>query len=73
MIILPMNQYDNTHVILYWLQYPFIAYLAYYPLMALKNMYGKSWPYTVLVYVLTFVLYMSSIGLGLEFIVSLFV
>ena len=68
MVILPMNRFENMHLILFWLQYPFIAYLAFYPLMALKTMYGNSWLYTLLVYMLTFVLYMASIGLGLEFI-----
>jgi len=73
MIILPMNHYDSMHEALFWLQYPFIAYLAYYPLISLKHMYGKSWLYTVLVYILTFLLYMASIGLGLVFIESLLI
>ena len=68
MIILPMNQYEHSYEDLSWLQYPFIAYLICYPLIALKVMYGNSWIYTILVYVLTFGLYIASIGLGLEFI-----
>ncbi|MCJ8319022.1 MAG: DUF3667 domain-containing protein [Colwellia sp.] len=67
-IIFPMNRFENMHLALSWLQYPFIAYLAFYPLMALKTMYGNSWLYTLRVYVLTVVLYLASIGLGLEFI-----
>ena len=71
MIIFPMYRYENMHVALYWLQYPFTAYLAFYPMMALKTMYGNSWPYTLLVYILTLALYMASIGLGLQAVISL--
>ena len=68
MVILPLNHYDDMHLSLHWLQYPFIVYLFYYFLISLKVMYENSWLYTIWTYVVTFVLYMLSIGLGLEFI-----
>ncbi|NQZ89817.1 MAG: DUF3667 domain-containing protein [Colwellia sp.] len=68
MIILPINHYVDMHVALFWLQYILIGYLAYYLLFALKTMYGKSWLFTIFVYIFTLTLYVSSIGLGLQFI-----
>jgi len=72
-IVFPMNQYDKEYEILYWLQYPFWAYFTYYPLRALKVMYEKSWFYTILVYLFSFVLYMGIMGLSLEIIYSYFI
>lgn len=71
MIILPLNHYEVTNVASSWLQYSIAAYLALYPLIALKTMYGNSWTYTIFVYMLTLVLYMGSIGLGLQVIQSI--
>jgi len=70
MVIFPMNQYDSKYEFLYWLQYPFWAYFAYYPLIALKVMFDKSWLYTIFVYILSFLLYMGIMGLSLEVIYS---
>jgi hypothetical protein len=68
MILLPTNHYVDMHVALFWLQYLLVGYLAYYLLIAIKTMYGKSWFYTIFVSILSFALYMGSIGLGLTFI-----
>jgi len=73
MIILPLSHYENINVVLSWLQYPIAVYLALYPLFALKVMYGNSWLYTTLVHIVTFVLYLGSIGLGLEFLLAVFI
>lgn len=69
-VIFPMIQYQDAHVAIFWLKYPFIAYLIYYPLVAFKVMYENSWPYTIFMYILSFILYMASIGIGLELMVS---
>jgi len=68
MILLPINHYVDMHIALFWLQYALIGYLAYYLLIAIKTMYERSWLYTISVCLLTFSLYMGSIGLGLTFI-----
>ena len=73
MIIFPMDKYESKFEFLSWLQYPFIAYFTYYPLIALKVMYEKSWLYTIFIYILSIVLYGGILALCLEVIYSFFI